>query len=280
MTRIPKHFDWKLGWACPPLDEIPLEQGEGWLDKLAEYGYQGIEPLIGAPFEVPSEKWLSLLEKSDLTLIGLRTGGIVQKKGLTLSDPDPSIRSQAVSSLIEVIEYGTEFGAPKILIGLIQGQLKPSVTLTDALGWIRDGLERCALTASRLGMKIGLEPINHHELGYNNTTGKILSLVQKINSPNLGLLLDTFHMDQEEQDFHTEVQKATGWISHIHLADRRRLPPGQDGINFDAYLKAFQLVGYQGFLSVECIERPDPLTAAQGAANFLLPQFAAILNYA
>lgn len=278
MTRNPNNLDWKLGWACPSLDDIPLEQAEGWLEKLTEYGYQGIEPLIDAPFEVPAEKWLSMMENSGQKLIGLRTGGIVQKKGLTLSDPDPSIRSLAVSRLIDVIEYATEFGTPMILIGLIQGPLKPGVNLSDALDWIQDGLETCSSTASRLGMKIGIEPINHHELGYNNTIGKILDLRQKINSINLGLLVDTFHMDQEEQDFPNAIQEANDWINHIHLADRMRLPPGQGGIDFRTYLQAFQRVGYQGFLSVECLERPDPLTAAQMAANFLLPQFTAILN--
>lgn len=278
MTKNPKYPDWKLGWACPPLDQIPLEQAGSWLNKLAEYGYQGIEPLISEPFKVPAEKWLSLINRSGLELIGLRTGGIVQEKDLTLSDPDPSIRSQAVYQLEEIIEYATEFGSPKILVGLMQGPLKPGVTLAAALGWIKDALETCSLVASQLDIQISLEPINHHELSYNNTVEEILSLVQEINSPKLGLLLDTFHMDQEEKGIHASIQQANGWIGHIHLADRQRLPPGQGGIDFHTYLNEFHNVGYQGFLSVECNELPDPLMTAKAAANFLLPQFTAILN--
>jgi len=276
MTTNHRGLDWKLGWACPPLDKIPLEKSSAWLDKLAEFGYQGIEPLISVPNNISVEKWHNNLDKSDLTLIGFRTGGIVEAKGFTLSDPDPSIRKQAVTSLLDIIKYASDFGAQKILVGLIQGSLKPGVLLTNALGWITDGIAECTFAASKHGLQVSLEPINRQELGYNNTIAQVLTLVKKINMQNLGLLLDTFHMDQEEQDLASAIQQAKGWINHIHLADSQRLSPGLDEMNFDTYLKAFQNIDYKGFLSVECIEKPSSLIAAKSAADFLLPQFEAI----
>jgi len=277
MTRNRNQLDWKLGWASPPLDTIPSSQLDIWLDDLNCFGYRGIEPMISSPYDIPTALLKSKLEKSGLKLIGFRTGGIVEENGWTLSDPNPEIRKKAENSLLSVIEYAAEFGTPKILVGLVQGRLKKGVSKLEALDWIVDGLENSVSIAMRYGIQISLEPINKKELDYNNKVFEVLELIKKLDRKNVGILLDTFHLDQEEQDYQKAILLANGYANHIHLASRLRRHPVENDIDFRSYLETIKKIGYQGFLSVECVETLNPKVAAKDAADFLLPLFSSLM---
>ena len=47
---------------------------------------------------------------------------------------------------------------------------------------------------------MALEPLNRYETDLIHTVQDGLDLIDQIGSPNLGLLLDTFHMNIEEAD--------------------------------------------------------------------------------
>jgi 5-keto-L-gluconate epimerase len=278
MINKPDQLEWKLGWASPALDKIPINQLDVWLDVLNCCGYRGIEPMISSPYDISTALLISKLEKSGLKLIGFRTGGIVKENGWTLSDPNPEIRKKAEDSLIAVIEYAAEFGTPKILVGLVQGRLKKGVSKQEALDWIVDGLENCVSIAMRYGIQISLEPINKNEIDYNNKVFEVLELVKKLDRKNVGILLDTFHLDQEEQDYQKAILLANGYANHIHLASRLRRPPVENDIDFRSYLETIKKIGYQGFLSVECVETLNPKVEAKDSANFLLPLFSSLMG--
>ncbi len=239
------------------------------LDALAEAGYAGIEAMIAAPYALPAGMLWQRLSERGLQLIGVRTGGVVEQRHLYLSSADPMVRMRAVSALCEVIEYGAEFGQPKILLGLMQGRLEAGVALNDALGWITEGLARAGEVAARLGLEIGLEPINRFILGYNSTVNDVLALIQRIGADNVRLLVDTFHMHIEERSIAGALVEGGARIGHVHLADSNRRAPGLGHFDFAEFFGTLRALGYTGDLTVECEYWPNQIVAARMAMGFL-----------
>lgn len=259
----------RLGWACPNLDTLPAEALITLLDAVAAAGYEGIEPMIDRPYALPAPSLQRLLYPRGLRLVGLRTGGIVRERGLTLSARAPGKRACAVSALMEVIHFGARFGRPKVLVGLMQGRLEPDVSLEQALDWIAEGLRRAAQEAAGLGMEIYLEPVTRGELGYNGTVAEVLALIQRVGAPNVLLLVDSYHMHLGEDDLTGALSLAGPQIGHVHLSDSNRRAPGMGDLDFAGLLKTISGAGYHGVMTVECDDWPDPLTALRRAARHL-----------
>jgi sugar phosphate isomerase/epimerase len=55
----------------------------------------------------------------------------------------------------------------------------------------------------------------------------------------------------------------------MHIADNTRRFPGSGQFDFQRILKALDEVGYEGYLSVECIPEPSGEEAAAQAIRFL-----------
>lgn len=260
---------WQLGWAAPSPDDLPSAQFSALLDTLQQAGYAGVQTMIGEPYRLTAEKFQRLLGERGLSLIGVRTGDIFAHHGLRLSDPDPHRRQQAVQALCEVIAYASMYGTPKILVGLMQGQLRQGESRDLALGFIAEGLSAAASVAQRYGMLIGLEPVNRYLVGYNQTIEEVQALIDRAGGGNLQLLIDTFHMNIEEADIPGSVMRAAGKIGDVHLADSNRRSPGGGHFDFESFFTALSQAGYRDSVTVECDPLPDPSTAAIWAARYL-----------
>jgi sugar phosphate isomerase/epimerase len=67
---------------------------------------------------------------------------------------------------------------------------------------------------------------------------------------------------------------AGGLIGYVHVADSNRLAPGWGHIPFDEIFASFQVIGYNGWLTVEILPKPEPEAAARQAIRFLRVRFA------
>ena len=92
--------------------------------------------------------------------------------------------------------------------------------------------------------------------------GSGVELMKKVNKKNVGLLLDTFHMNIEEPSMAQSIVDAGEHLFHFHVADSNRWYPGAGHIDFAELLRTLTAVGYQGFVSAEMMPFPDPDTAA------------------
>jgi sugar phosphate isomerase/epimerase len=269
MTVSRARAPWPLGWACPSPDDMTGEAFEVLLDAVADAGFAGIEPMIAGPYRCDAQALKRALRLHSLKMIGLRTGGLAAQHGLTLAHIDPEVRSRAVAAVCEVIRFASSFGQPRILVGLMQGRLVDGVTLADAQEWIVDGLAQAAQVALPLGIEIDLEPINRYLVGYHTTVEAVLPIVTRIGSPNVRLLLDSYHMHLEESSIAGAVVQAGRTIGHVHVADSNRRAPGEGHFSFPELFGVLKAVGYSGTVTVECDYLPDQVTSLRTAARYL-----------
>ena len=84
-----------------------------------------------------------------------------------------------------------------------------------------------------------------------NTVDQGLRLVQDVGADNIGLLLDTFHMNIEEKDIPAAIRRADGRIVEFHASSNDRGTPGEDHLPWRAIAGALRDVGYDGPVVIE-----------------------------
>ena len=107
------------------------------------------------------------------------------------------------------------------------------------------------------GAVVAIEPQNRKEAGTINHLADALRLARTINRPEIGLMADFYHMDEEHDPLHS-LSELNGPLVHMHTADTYRLSPGTGQYDYGSFLKALGSCGYTGRLSVECmVEIPE-----------------------
>jgi len=119
--------------------------------------------------------------------------------------------------------------------------------------------------AERLGRKLALEPLNRYETDFINTCEQALALVEAVDSPAVGLLLDTYHMNIEEKDSAAAIRRAGERLFHVHACGCDRGAPGGDHIDWDGIRDALRLIGYSGSLVIESFT-PEVTVVAKAAS--------------
>jgi len=123
-----------------------------------------------------------------------------------------------------------------------------------------------------LSEKILVFSVMHYfrKRGYNYRTLLIVgrgkrtcSFIKKIDTANIGMLIDTFHMNIEEASIYGSMKNSRNYISHVHVADSNRWAPGSGHLDFARIIKTLEEIDYKGYISAEILPLPDPDSAAR-----------------
>jgi len=236
--------------------------------KIAALGYDGVELAIRDPKLVDGEALLALIRRHGLEVPAVGTGQAWGEEGLSFTDPDPAVRRAAIERVKAHLPFAARTGAV-VIIGLIRGVLKPGVRPGQAMVWLVEALRECCRAAASAGVRLALEPINRYETTLINNVAQGLELIERVGAEELGLLLDTFHMNIEEPVIEESIRRAGDRIFHFHVADSNRWYPGAGHLHFGSILNALFATGYQGYVSGEFMSLPDANTAAREAIAYL-----------
>ena len=139
----------KISFAMPSPEEVRNMDGyKRNLEKIAELGYNGVEPLIDNPGATNWGNFPRILKHCNLELSGLRTGLVYTREGLSFSDPDENVREKAVDRFTDIIKFAGSFDRPNILIGLMQGKIKTTAKFVEVKDRIVICLDKCASVAA------------------------------------------------------------------------------------------------------------------------------------
>ena len=236
--------------------------------KIASWGYQGVELAIRDPSLVDAAQLQALAERHGLGVPAIGTGQAWGEEGLSYTDADPAVRRAAIARTIAHVPVAGRLGA-LIIIGLLRGIVRPEVERARAYAWMVEALRECCRAAEGEGVRLALEPLNRYETTLVNTVQEGLDLIAEVGAPNLGLLLDTFHMNIEEPSIEGSIAACGPHILHFHLADSNRHYPGAGHLDFRSIVAALERTGYSGWLSGEFMPLPDADTAGRRAIAHL-----------
>ncbi len=90
-------------------------------------------------------------------------------------------------------------------------------------------------------------------------------MVKDVESPALGIHLDTFHMNIEEKDPAEAIRRAGKNLYHFHACGSDRGTPGKDHTDWKSIASALKKIGYRQDVVIESFT-PDVLVIAKAAS--------------
>jgi sugar phosphate isomerase/epimerase len=236
---------------------------------VLRHGCDGIEVHLRDPHDVDWEEIVELSRRNSLPVTTLGTGMAAGMDGLTFSDAKAEVRLRAVARVKEHIQLAARLGSA-VTIGLLNGNLGDNVAEADQRREYHLAcLKECCRAAADVGVSLLLEPVNRYECDWLNTTEDALSVIEQLGTTNLKYLADTYHMNIEEVNIAASIRRAGSSLGYVHLVDSNRCGPGQGHLPFREVLKALIDVGYDGYLSFECLPKPDAERAIKNSLSYI-----------
>lgn len=237
------------------------------LQIVRDCGYEGVELNLTEPLGVDAdilEKWTRELR---LEIPSFLTGE-AYFDGLCLSSRDPEIRRRTVDRLIRYLDTAARFGS-LLVVGLLQGLRRDEPDPEIANNRIAEGLRRFAEAAEKRNIDIALEPVNHLQVGFNNSVAEVRAMAAAVNSPRLRPMIDTLHMNIEESSLRQPILDCGPALRHVHLCDSNGGAFGSGRVDFGEALAALREIGYAGFASVKVYRHLDFEAAARSSIEYL-----------
>jgi hydroxypyruvate isomerase len=135
-------------------------------------------------------------------------------------------------------------------------------------------IENLAYAADRFAAEnriLIIEPINTFDIPgfFLSTTRQAIELIGDVKAKNLKIQYDVYHMQRMEGNLLPTIEKNLEHIGHIQIADNPgRHQPGSGEINYRFLLHALDRIGYQGFVGLEYIPKPDTTGSLGWIAEF------------
>jgi sugar phosphate isomerase/epimerase len=237
---------------------------------LAELGYDGVELMTKDPARLDGAQIRGWLEESHLELVGLCTGHVYGEDGLGLVGPDPHICRRAMERMKSFVDFVAAHFRKGTLINIGRSR-GPGFAgdSTATLERMAEAFQELADYALPAGVRLVLEPVNVHQASYIHTSQDGIAMVERVNRPNFGLMLDVYHMNIEDVDIYDSFREAGELCWLIHFADNNRKWPGSAHLDFERIVQVLDEINYSGYVSLEILPWPDPDTAARSAIQSL-----------
>jgi D-psicose/D-tagatose/L-ribulose 3-epimerase len=220
-------------------------------EKAREMGFDILEICVEDPRTIDVKSILGRLEKNGLETTICGAFG----PDRDASSEDSSIRDQAITYIKKCVDIAQQLNSQ-----VVAGPMYSAVGKTRLLApaekeqqwqWAVESLRKAGDYAGERNVKLALEPLNRFETDFINTAEQGLELLDRIGNSNVGLLLDTFHMNVEEKDSADAIRKAGPHIFHFHTCENDRGTPGTGQVHWNAVKKALSDARYEGPVVIE-----------------------------
>ena len=236
--------------------KIPLDQ---LCVAAAKMGLVGIDLLNPEDWEVPGRYGLKCT-------MGYADGGTIAKALNRVENHDA-----IEAGFRKNIPIAAKMGIPNVITfsGVRAGMSDEEGARNCVIG-----LKRVAKIAEDNGVTINMELLNskrdHHDYMCDHTAWGV-RVMEEVNSPNVKLLYDIYHMQIMEGDLIATIKENAKWLGHFHtggVPGRHELDDTQE-IEYVGVMRGILATGFKGYVAHEFnpSKDRDPLTSlAQAVA--------------
>jgi hydroxypyruvate isomerase len=200
------------------------------------------------------------LYREGLERFGLGTGVLVVNKvpdvnALGCSLTDPADREGFLRQLRRCIAAAEAVACDRLEV--LSGNLVPHLTRAEQMNNCVQTLREAVPLLEQHRMTAVVEMLNsaqEHPGYFLDTVRDALTLIDRVGSPHVRLLFDTYHVQLGEGNLIRKLREHIGYIGQIHFADvPGRHEPGTGEINFRNVFKAIHELGdrYAGYVTAE-----------------------------
>ena len=245
---------WVSRWDKNSLDVI---------DKAKEFGFD----LIEIPLLKPEDISLAKEIRGKLNSLKMSCAGSVGLPELAnITSVDEEVRKTGIEFLKKCVISTAEMGG-KILTGVTYtGFGKNPVRTATEKEWnySAEALKQVARFARDYGITLGIEAVNRYETNLVNTASQAKRLKKMVGEDNVGIHLDTYHMNIEEKGFSRPIKEIGKDLIYVHMSESDRGIPGTGNVDWDEVFKALSQIDYSGPLTTEtfCSSIPGMVCAS------------------
>lgn len=180
-----------------------------------------------------------------------------------ITSTDATLRAAGVHFLKATVEKAAALGS-SLVTGVITAPWNKLVgrgPTEEELNRSAECLREVARYAQAHGVRLGVEAVNRYETYFVNTAEQARSFVNLVGEPNVGIHLDTFHMNIEEKSVADAVRTAGSKLFHLHVIENDRGTPGTGQVAWDPLFAALAEIKYAGFGGIETFLVLEPQLA-------------------
>jgi len=223
------------------------ESIETTIRRISAMGYEKIE-IQGTPEAYDTTYVGQLLKDHNMSCWGSVT---LMLEDRNLLAKNKAQRAKSVQYVKDVVTMVKELDGKMVsVVPATVGKIIPDGRPEEEWEWAEEGMKEIYAYAERVGILIGIEPINRFETYFINRGDQALALAEAV-GPNCGVCLDSFHMNIEEEDMFDAMLRAKGRLVGFHVADNNRMAPGMGRLDWQRIVETLKAIGYNEVLSVE-----------------------------
>lgn len=234
--------------------------------RAADCDFVAIE--LAMPYE-HSPQFLSELIKQhglEIAVMNTPSGRDAGSRGLAC---DPRQQDAFQNSIGEALRYAEMLDQPLLhcLAGMAPNDMDSAEVRKTYLANLRLAARRCAA----VGVSIGIEAINPVDRPgyYVSSASQALDLVEAIAEPNVGVILDIYHMVMADEPVLDLIKRAGPALFHVQIADvPGKGEPGTGVIDFKAVFDTIDESGYDGWVGLEYRPVTDTLSGLEWLSKF------------
>lgn len=225
-----------------------------YIQKIANLGFDVMELAVGALIDRPKNELKNMKAAADNLGVEL-TYCIGFPSDKDVSSPDAATRQKGIEFAKRILETISLLDG-EILSGIIYGSWpgRPLENVEDKKRYwdiAVDSQKQIMKTAEQYGIVCCYEVVNRFEQFIMNTAEEGMEFIRAVGSRNAKLLLDSFHMNIEEDSLSQAIRTAGNKIGHIHIGECNRKVPGRGHMPWDDMFQALKEVNYTGRIVME-----------------------------
>jgi D-psicose/D-tagatose/L-ribulose 3-epimerase len=233
-------------WTSPFGDEAL-----GLVVRAKEFGFDILELAVEDPDLITAARVREAGEQAGVTFTVCGAFG----PDRDLSHEDPAVRAIGIDYVKRCVDLAAELGAPHFV-----GPMYSAVGKTRMLDPLERGAQRALAVeslkhvadyAADRDVALAVEPLNRFETDLVNTAEQALELLDLVGSDQLGVLLDTFHMNIDEKSIGDAVRLVGDRLLQVHTCENDRGTPGTGHVPWGELFAALQDIAFTGPLVIE-----------------------------
>ena len=220
-----------------------------YIDKVAKIGYDILEFQAQPLLDMSDKECRSIKNYANEKGIELSYSLGLNMK-YDVSNRDKDIRTGGIKYLSSIIEK----------LAIMEGELFSGVTYA---GWglpahfvdetekeemfkrSVESMQQVMKTAEKEGVIVCVEAVNRFESPLINTAAEAIKYADLVDSKNIGIHLDTYHMNIEENDIGDAIRLVGKRLRHFHTGENNRNVPGRGHLNWKEIFKALKDIDYK-----------------------------------
>ncbi len=235
---------WEQEWAA---DYIP------YIEKAAKLGFDFLE-IACTPINGYSMEQLRDIRQAAKDNGIFLTAGHGPNPSQNLASADEAVVKNAKSFFTELLKRLEILDIHSIGGGIYSyWPVDYSKPIDKAGDWARSvaNVREMGRVAADCGVNYCLEVLNRFEGYLLNTAKEGVQFVKEVDLPSVKVMLDTFHMNIEEDSMGDAIRETKGLLGHFHTGECNRRVPGKGRMPWQEIGGALNDIGYDGLVCME-----------------------------